>query len=68
MDYQKLKKVIIVNEEWTVENKLLTPTLKMKRNAISEKFEPALKDLYWDNNIISREQKSTQHEKSKIYG
>lgn len=55
VDYQKLKKIIIVNEEWTVENKLLTPTLKMKRNSISEKYEPVLKSLYWNENVISRE-------------
>ncbi len=55
MDYQKLKKVIIVNEEWTSDNKLLTPTLKMKRNSISEKYEPQLVELYQQDELISRE-------------
>ncbi len=55
MDYQKLKKVIIVNKEWTNENKLLTPTLKMKRSSISEKYEPEFRDLYFENGLISWE-------------
>jgi long-chain acyl-CoA synthetase len=48
MGYQKLKKVIIVQDEWTSENNLLTPTLKMKRNALSEKYESALEMIYHD--------------------
>ncbi len=55
MDYQKLKKVIIVTEEWTNENKLLTPTLKMKRNAISEKYETQFGNLYLLNEPVSWE-------------
>jgi long-chain acyl-CoA synthetase len=48
MGYQKLKKVIIVQDEWTSDNNLLTPTLKMKRNALSEKYESALEMIYHD--------------------
>ncbi len=34
MEYQRLKKVIICLDQWTVENRLLTPTLKMKRSLL----------------------------------
>lgn len=51
--YQQLKKVIVVNEEWTTENGLLTPSLKMKRNALSEKYEDALKLVYEKEEKIS---------------
>ncbi|MCB0665346.1 MAG: AMP-binding protein [Saprospiraceae bacterium] len=32
--YERLEKIVIVQEGWTVENELLTPTLKIKRNRI----------------------------------
>ncbi len=60
MDYQKLRKVIIVNEEWTNENKLLTPTLKMKRNSISEKYESKFENLYHLNEPVSYENQSVR--------
>jgi len=34
--HEKMKKVVIMNEEWTVENNLLTPTLKVKRNILEK--------------------------------
>ena len=46
MEFQKLKKVIISREEWTIENEILTPTLKIKRNLLSQKYEPILKKIY----------------------
>ena len=46
MDYQKLKKAIIVEEEWTPENNLLTPTLKLKRNEIAHKYEEKLEPVF----------------------
>lgn len=46
MEFQKLKKVIIAHEEWTIENEMLTPTLKIKRNLLSQKYEPLLKNIY----------------------
>jgi long-subunit acyl-CoA synthetase (AMP-forming) len=55
MPYQKLRKVIIVKEEWTTENGLLTPTFKMKRNALSAKYEEALATAYWKEEPISWE-------------
>ncbi|MGB5029616.1 MAG: hypothetical protein WBO38_14030, partial [Chitinophagaceae bacterium] len=36
--YEKLAKLVIVPEEWTVSNGLLTPTLKIKRNSIDKAF------------------------------
>lgn len=55
MEYQKLKKAIIVKEEWTNDNDLLTPTLKMKRNVLSEKYESALKPVYEKKELVSWE-------------
>ena len=55
MEYQKLKKAIIVKEEWTNDNDLLTPTLKMKRNVLSQKYEAALKPVYEKKEMVSWE-------------
>ncbi len=36
--HERVSHIIIVNEHWTPENNLLTPTMKMKRHLIHEKF------------------------------
>tara|TARA_B100000989_G_scaffold146383_1_gene109134 strand:+ start:16 stop:1689 length:1674 start_codon:yes stop_codon:yes gene_type:complete len=44
--YKKIKKIIFVKDEWTPENGLVTPTLKIKRSKIDEKF--SLKYNNWE--------------------
>lgn len=39
-NYQKLKKVVVLKEEWNVDNRILTPTLKVKRKVIEELYAP----------------------------
>lgn len=34
--FEKLEKIVVMKENWTVANKLLTPTLKVKRNEIEK--------------------------------
>lgn len=52
MEYQKLNKVIIVKDEWTIDNGLLTPTFKMKRNSLAAKYEVAFGAIYnLDENV-----------------
>ena len=55
MSHEQIKKVIVVKEEWTNANELLTPTFKMKRTALSEKYEVAFEDLYNNNSHVSWE-------------
>ncbi len=55
MVYQKIKKVIVVKEEWTTANQLLTPTLKMKRNALASRYEARLAMYYESSEEISWE-------------
>ena len=43
--HEKIHNFVVVAEEWTVENKLLTPTMKIKRNAIEKKYNKNYK--YW---------------------
>jgi long-chain acyl-CoA synthetase len=37
--HERMKKMVVMNEEWTVDNNLLTPTLKVKRNVLEEKYQ-----------------------------
>lgn len=46
MKYQKLRKVIVLRDEWTTENEMLTLTLKMKRNVVARIYEERLEPLY----------------------
>lgn len=51
--HQKIDHIIVLKEEWTVENNLLTPTLKIKRSDIEAKFKHFLEmdiatPIYWE--------------------
>ena len=39
--FEKLEKVVVLKEEWTIANNLLTPSLKVKRNEVEKKFQDA---------------------------
>jgi long-chain acyl-CoA synthetase len=43
---EKIKKFIIVEEQFTIENGLMTPTLKLKRYKIINKYKNQLEKLY----------------------
>ncbi len=47
INFQRLSHLVIVDDEWTIENKILTPTLKVKRNLIQEKYQDKFKQ--WAN-------------------
>ncbi|MBC8409381.1 MAG: AMP-binding protein [Rhodobacteraceae bacterium] len=34
--HERVKRIVILKGEWTIENKLLTPTMKVKRNAVEK--------------------------------
>ena len=38
--HEKIEKVVIIKQDWTVENGFLTPTLKLKRNIIEKDLKP----------------------------
>ncbi|HNE49578.1 MAG TPA: AMP-binding protein [Chitinophagales bacterium] len=50
--HEKMKKIIIMQEEWTVDNNLLTPTLKVKRNILEKAKSPNYKKWYNDKAVI----------------
>jgi long-chain acyl-CoA synthetase len=44
--YEKPNKLVITTEDFTTENGLLTPTMKLKRNKVMEKYGAALEALF----------------------
>ena len=44
--YEKIKKVALLENEFTIEGGELTPTLKVKRRVIDEKYRDAIEKLY----------------------
>tara|TARA_Y100000590_G_scaffold229165_1_gene258501 strand:- start:4933 stop:6615 length:1683 start_codon:yes stop_codon:yes gene_type:complete len=43
---EKIKKFILIDEEFTIANGLMTPTLKLKRKKIIERYKQELEKLY----------------------
>ncbi len=43
---EKIKKFILIHEEFTIENGMLTPTLKLKRKEITKNYKHQLENLY----------------------
>ncbi|HEV2009276.1 MAG TPA: long-chain fatty acid--CoA ligase [Burkholderiales bacterium] len=44
--YAQVRRISATLEPWTVENGLLTPTLKLRRTRVSEKFQAQLDEMY----------------------
>jgi long-chain acyl-CoA synthetase len=44
--YAAIRKVSVAREKWTIDNGLMTPTLKLKRNVIFQKYAPAIDEMY----------------------
>ena len=44
--YARLARVVLAGEPWTVENGLLTPTLKLKRRAVLARYRKEVEALY----------------------
>jgi long-subunit acyl-CoA synthetase (AMP-forming) len=46
--HERMKKIVIMEEEWTIENNLLTPTMKVKRNVL-EKIKTSQYEAWYSN-------------------
>jgi long-chain acyl-CoA synthetase len=44
--YAKVRRVILSLEPWTIENELITPTLKVKRVKVTELFKTEIENIY----------------------
>ena len=46
--FESIKRVSIVSDEWSVEKGELTPSMKLKRRIIEQKYAKQIADLYAD--------------------
>ncbi len=50
--YERVQKLVVLREPWTVENNKMTPTLKIKRNVIEKEFNPKLDGWYNKTELV----------------
>ncbi|MCK5791876.1 MAG: AMP-binding protein [Ketobacter sp.] len=44
--HEKLKTIVVTNGEWSIENGIMTPTLKIKRNVLESRYEDRIENWY----------------------
>lgn len=50
--YERVKKIVVVRDAWTVDNNMLTPTMKTKRNVVEKNYAPYMEEWYERQEII----------------
>jgi long-subunit acyl-CoA synthetase (AMP-forming) len=50
--YKRVKKIIVMSDAWTVENEILTPTMKIKRNVLNQLYNSKFEDWYAASDTI----------------
>ena len=52
--HERLKKIVVLDKEWTIENNLLTPSMKIKRNEVERLYKDNYTKWYEkDGHIVS---------------
>ena len=52
--FEKPKKIALLEDEFSIQNGLMTPTLKVKRRVIQDRFKDLIDDLYGDEARMPR--------------
>ncbi|HNW00091.1 MAG TPA: AMP-binding protein [Chitinophagales bacterium] len=50
--FEKLEKIVVMQEEWTIQNNLLTPSMKIKRNEVEKKFQDMYEKWYEMKEVV----------------
>ncbi len=53
--FEKLKRVMLVPDEFTIDNGVLTPTMKLKRRVIEERYKKQIDELYAKAEVVLRQ-------------
>jgi long-chain acyl-CoA synthetase len=51
--HEQVAKIIVLKDEWTLENGILTPTLKIKRKVVDELFQQQYEEWYHSRSAVS---------------
>ena len=43
---EKVKRIQLIDENFSIDNGLMTPTMKVKRKKVTEKYKSQLENLY----------------------
>jgi len=54
--YEKVKKIFILDRDFEIEKGEMTPSLKIKRNIVEEKYQKEIEALYRNNNTLFPEE------------
>ena len=49
--YEKIKKIVLLENEMTIENGEMTPTLKIKRRVVDEKYKDVIDKIYSETTV-----------------
>ena len=63
--FEKLKRVLLVPDEFTAENGALTPTLKLRRRVIEERYRRQIDELYAQAEVDDRRRKGREHHRGR---
>jgi long-chain acyl-CoA synthetase len=50
--YERIKTAVILNQDWTIDNGLMTPSLKVKRNEVEKIYLPKYSEWYNKNDRV----------------
>ena len=50
--FEKLQFLVVVKDEWLIENGFLTPTMKLKRNVLEDTYAPKVQGWYDEKKSI----------------
>lgn len=54
--FERIEKVIVVNDTWSIDNGMLTPSLKLKRNEVEKKYQGQYWAWYRTPGMVIRQQ------------
>jgi long-chain acyl-CoA synthetase len=53
-NFESMKRMSVVGEEWSVENGALTPSMKLKRRVVEQRYEKEIGEFYADEATASK--------------
>lgn len=50
--HESIKKIGVLTDTFTVENGMLTPTMKLKRKVVTSHYQPFIERIYEGNDVV----------------